>query len=189
MGLGRRSVLAGAAALSSARLKYGRLIHDAAADEDIDTEVLIIGAGASGAAAAWRLSSKGIKVVCLEQGEWLDYLESPTIRDDWELARQREWNPNPNVRGLAADYPVNDKDTDIKPMMFNAVGGTTILWSGHAPRFHPSDFKTHSLDGVGNDWPLTYSDIEPYYDLNDKMSGVSGLQGDPGNPPRSPRPP
>lgn len=188
MGLGRRSVLAGAAALSSARLKYGRLIHDAAADEDIDTEVLIIGAGASGAAAAWRLSSKGIKVVCLEQGEWLDYLESPTIRDDWELARQREWNPNPNIRGLAADYPVNDKDTDIKPMMFNAVGGTTILWSGHAPRFHPSDFKTHSLDGVGNDWPLTYSDIEPYYDLNDKMSGVSGLQGDPGNPPRSPRP-
>ena len=188
MDLNRRSILSGAAGLAAARLKYGQLIRDAAADEDIETEVLIIGAGASGAAAAWRLASQGLDVVCLEQGEWLDYLKIPSIYDDWEVARQREWNPNPNVRGLPADYPVQDDDTQIKPMMYNAVGGTSIMWSCHAPRFHPSDFRTRSLDGVGNDWPISYWDLEPYYDLNDKMSGVSGLNGDPGNPPRSARP-
>lgn len=184
----RRTLLGAAAGLAAARLKYGRLIREAAADEDIDTDVLVIGAGASGAATAWRLASKGFQVVCLEQGEWLDYLEIPSIEDDWELLRQREWNPNPNIRGLQADYPVNDSDSPIKPLMFNGVGGSTIMWSCHAPRFHPSDFKTLSLDGVGADWPMSYWDIEPYYDLNDRMSGVSGLNGDPANPPRPPRP-
>lgn len=189
MSLKRRHVLGGAAvALAAARLKYGRLIKEAEAQEDIETDVLVIGAGASGAAAAWLLASKGMQVVCLEQGEWLDYLEIPSVYDDWELVRQRAWNPNPNIRGLSADYPVADTDTPIKPLMYNAVGGSTIVWSCHAPRFHPSDFKTKSLDDVGHDWPITYWDLEPYYNLNDTMSGVSGLHGDPANPPRPPRP-
>ncbi len=177
-----------AAGLAAARSKYGRLIRDAHAAEDIESEVLIIGAGASGAAAAWRLSELGFDVVCLEQGDWLDYLEIPSIEDDWELIRQRSWNPNPNIRGLASDYPVEDSDSPIKPLMYNGVGGSTIMWSCHAPRFHPSDFRTNTLDGVGADWPLSYWDLEPYYDLNDRMSGVSGLNGDPANPERPPRP-
>ena len=73
------------------------------------------------------------------------------------------------------------------PLMYNAVGGSTIHWSAHFPRFHPSDFRVRSLDGVADDWPLDYDELEPYYDLNDRMIGVSGLAGDPGNPPRSPR--
>jgi choline dehydrogenase-like flavoprotein len=127
-------------------------------------------------------------VVCLEQGEWLEYLEISSINDDWEVTRQRQWNPNPNIRGNAADYPVNDDDTLIKPLMFNAVGGTSIMWLCHAPRFHPPDFRTRSMDGEGNGWPLSYWDLEPYYDLNDTMSGVSGLSGDSGNSPRKARP-
>jgi choline dehydrogenase-like flavoprotein len=71
--------------------------------------------------------------------------------------------------------------------MFNAVGGSTLHWSAHFPRFHPSDFRVRSLDGVGDDWPLTYEELEPYYDLNDRMIGVSGVNGDPAHPPRSPR--
>jgi choline dehydrogenase-like flavoprotein len=183
----RRTVLGAAAGLAATHLKYGRLIREAAASEDVEADVLVIGAGASGAASAWRLASQGFKVVCLEQGDWLDYLEIPSTKDDWELVRQREWNPSPNVRGLPADYPVNDSDSPIKALMYNAVGGTTLMWSCHAPRFHPSDFKTNSLDGVGANWPLSYWDLEPYYDLNDKMCGISGLSGDPSNPPRSAR--
>ncbi len=184
----RRSVIGTAAALAAAQLKYGRLIRDAAAAEDLESDVLIVGAGASGAAAAWRLSAQGIGVTCLEQGDWLDYLSIPSLYDDWELVRQRSWNPNPNVRGLVSDYPINDAESPIKPLMYNGVGGSTIMWSCHAPRFHPSDFKTQTLDGVGADWPLSYWDLEPYYDLNDRISGVSGLNGDPANPPRPPRP-
>jgi choline dehydrogenase-like flavoprotein len=71
--------------------------------------------------------------------------------------------------------------------MFNAVGGSTIHWSGHFPRFRPSDFRVRTLDGVADDWPLTYLDLAPYYDQNDAFIGVSGLQGDPAYPPRAAR--
>jgi choline dehydrogenase-like flavoprotein len=150
-------------------------------------DVLVVGAGASGGALAWRLARAGVRVVCLEQGDWVGPADSPTTRDDWEVRRQREWHPNPNVRGLATDYPVDDAGSPIQPLMFNGVGGSTIMWSSHVPRFHPSDFRTRTLDGVGDDWPVDYVELEPYYDLNDRMMGVAGLAGDPANPPRSPR--
>ena len=66
--------------------------------------------------------------------------------------------------------------------MFNAVGGSTIHWSAHFPRFHPSDFRVRVLDGVADDWPLDYAELEPFYDLNDRMMGVSGIAGDPAQP-------
>ena len=153
-----------------------------------EPDVLIVGAGASGAAVAWSLAEAGFRVVCLEQGGWVDPHRLPPTGDDWELRRLTDMNPDPNVRQLPADYPVNDAASTFTPLMFNAVGGSTIHWSGHFPRYHPSDFRVRSLDGVGDDWPLTYEELEPFYDLNDRMIGVSGLVGDPSQPPRSPRP-
>jgi choline dehydrogenase-like flavoprotein len=152
-----------------------------------EPDALIIGAGASGAAVAWSLAEAGFKVVCLEQGDWVDPASLPHYGDDWEVRRLTDFNPDPNVRQLPADYPVNDVGSTFTPLMFNAVGGSTIHWSGHFPRYHPSDFRVKSLDGVGDDWPLTYEELEPFYDLNDRMIGVSGLHGDPSQPPRSPR--
>ena len=74
--------------------------------------------------------------------------------------------------------------------MFNAVGGSTILYAAHFPRFHPSDFRVRTLDGVADDWPLDYRQLEPYYDVNARMMGVSGLAGDPAYPPKEvPLPP
>ncbi len=151
-------------------------------------DVLIIGAGASGGASAWRLAQDGFDVVCLEQGRWQRPEDYPTTRNDWELKARTTWNIDPNFRGLPEDYPVNDRESDISPLMFNAVGGSTIHWTAHTPRFHPSDFRVKSLDGVADDWPLTYEALEPWYDLNDRMMGCSGISGDPANPPRSERP-
>jgi choline dehydrogenase-like flavoprotein len=95
----------------------------------------------------------------------------------------------PNVRRRAEDYPVTTAGENPPTiMMFNGVGGTTLHWQAHFPRFHPSDFRVKSLDGVADDWPIRYDDLAPYYELNDRMMGVSGLAGDPANPPRSPRP-
>ena len=71
--------------------------------------------------------------------------------------------------------------------MYNAVGGSTIHWSAHFPRMKPSDFKVRTLDGVADDWPISYKDLEPYFDLNDKMMGVAGLNGDTAYPEKSPR--
>ena len=103
-------------------------------------DVLIIGAGASGAAFAWSLADANINVMCLEQGDWLEPAKYPTTRIDWELSKQAEFNPNPNMRDIPWDYPVNESGTPIAPLMYNAVGGSTIHWSAHFPRMHPSDF-------------------------------------------------
>ena len=68
---------------------------------------------------------------------------TPRLRErknDWELSRLSYMSPDPNVRGLPQDYPVNDDDSPIAPLMHNAVGGSTIHWSAHFPRFRPSDF-------------------------------------------------
>ncbi len=151
------------------------------------SDVVIVGAGAAGAALAWRLASNGLKVICLERGYWHDPSDAPQDRPEWEGERLRSRAPNPNVRQSVEDYPVLADTSPIQPQMFNGVGGSTILWSAHAPRFRPSDFKAHTLDGVGRDWPIDYWDLAPYYEINDRMSGVSGLAGDPGNPPRTPR--
>ena len=150
-------------------------------------DVVIVGAGASGAAAAWKLAKAGLKVTCLEQGGWVNPADTPSLRPDWEVARQTTHHPNPNIRQGAADYPVDDTDAAIKPFLYNAVGGSTILWGAHFPRFRPSDFKVRTLDGVADDWPISYEDLAPYYAENDRMMGVSGLAGDPGNPPREAR--
>ena len=91
------------------------------------------------------------------------------------------------VRQLAVDYPVNARESTFTPLMFNAVGGSTIHWSAHYPRYHPSDFRVRSLDGVGDDWPLSYTELEPFYDLSDRLTGVAGVVGDPSQPPRSAR--
>ena len=150
-------------------------------------EVVIVGSGASGAAVAWRLARAGVLVTCLERGGWIDYDALPSERADWELARQTSHHPNPNSRRNRWDYPVEQTDAAIKPLMYNAVGGSTLHWGAHFPRFRPSDFKVRSLDGVADDWPLAYEDLAEYYEINDEIMGVSGLAGDPANPPRRAR--
>lgn len=148
---------------------------------------LVIGAGASGAAFAWRLARHGWDVTCLERGYWQPDLSTPQSGRDWEVRRLTDRSPNPNVRRAPEDYPVLDDTSIIKPAIFNGVGGSTVLWSAHAPRFRPSDFRVRTLDGVGQDWPITYWDLAAYYELNDEIVGMSGRHGDPGNPPRTPR--
>ncbi len=152
-----------------------------------EPDALIIGAGASGAAVAWSLAQAGFRVVCLDQGDWVAPAALPPMGDDWELRRQTDFNPDPNVRQLPEDYPVSAADSTYTPLMYNAVGGSTIHWSGHFPRFHPSDFRVRSLDGVADDWPLTYEELAPFYEFNDRMIGISGLAGDPAYPARTPR--
>ena len=151
-------------------------------------DVLVIGAGASGGAFTWSLTQAGVKVVCLEQGGWVPLNAFPVSEPQAQLHWQTDFHPNPNFRGLPEDYPVNEDDTPIAPYMYNAVGGSTIHWGSHFSRFHPSDFRLKSLDGVADDWPMDYFELEPYYDQNDRMHGVSGLRGDPVYPPKPERP-
>ena len=148
-------------------------------------DVLVIGAGAAGAAATWRLATQGLSVTCLEQGGWAPPETGPAGSDDWERRRLAAWSPNPNTRGAAADYPVAHDDSPFRPLMFNGVGGSTVMWSALLPRMHPSDFVMRTQDGIGDDWPIGYADLAPYYDLNEQMNGVAGPTGNPAYPPTS----
>ena len=148
-----------------------------------DCDVAIIGAGAGGAAAAWRLATHGFRVICLEQGGWTDPAASPASRPDWEWLRQGPWHPDPNLRQGPADYPVEHDQCEIAPLLHCGVGGSTVLWSAHFPRLHPSDLASRRLDGVGDDWPLSWAELAPHYDLNERMMGVAGLAGNPAYPP------
>jgi choline dehydrogenase-like flavoprotein len=149
-------------------------------------DVLIIGSGMGGAPIAKVLAEAGIRVVCLEQGPWVTPPAYPHASSDWEIQRiLGSWSTAPNVRRLPQDYPVTGDS--VQPLMYNAVGGSTIHYTGAWPRFRPSDFCKGSEHGMAPDWPLTYEDLAPYYDINDREMGISGIAGDPAYPPRSPR--
>jgi choline dehydrogenase-like flavoprotein len=145
-------------------------------------DVLVIGAGAAGSVAAKHLAEAGFRVVCLEQGGWRSAGEFPGDKLEFELLAQRQWNADPNVRGRPEDYPTESSESDVAPVMFNAVGGSTIHFGAQWARMRPSDFKVRTLEGVGDDWPVSYEELLPYYERLDVEMGVSGMAGDPAYP-------
>lgn len=155
-------------------------------------DVVIIGAGCGGAAFAWQLKRRAphLKIVCLERGGWPDPLRMPAKTMRWQRAIMEDWASNPNLRIKAGgyrgsnDYAIDEDASVFKTLMWNGVGGSTVAWAAHFPRLHPSDFRVRSLDGVADDWPFDYFDLEPWYDLNDEIMGVAGLDGDPAYPPK-----
>ena len=146
-------------------------------------DVLVIGAGASGSVVSKHLAEAGFGVVCLEQGGWVDASDFPGESLEWELATTKRWHLNPNVRALDADYPCETSESDVNPLMHNAVGGSTIHYGAQWMRFPPSDFRMWTLDGLAEDWPISYEDLAPHYDVVQGEMGVSGLPGDPAYPP------
>ena len=149
-------------------------------------DVLIIGSGASGAAVAWSLAETKMRILCLEQGDWMKQSDFPSNGRDWEARRYGDFDISPNRRARDTDYPVNDDNSVMKVANFNAVGGGTVMYTAHYPRMHPSDFRVKSLDGIADDWPVDYATLEPFFTENDRMTGVAGLAGDPAYPPHQP---
>jgi choline dehydrogenase-like flavoprotein len=145
-------------------------------------DVLVIGAGPSGAVVAHTLVERGFSVTVLEQGDWVNPSDFPANHPEWELLIQKDWHHDPNIRQLPSDYPVEVSDSDMSPVMFNAVGGSSIFYGAEWPRLLPSDFRVRTLDGVADDWPISYEDLKPYHDEVDRFIGVAGVDGDPAYP-------
>ena len=109
-------------------------------------KIVIIGAGASGSAAAWNLSKiSNYEVICMEQGGEEDPKEYDYQSNEWEKNKLYKYHKNPNLRNSLSDYPIDNKDSQISIANYNGVGGSTIIYNAHLPRFKESDFRVKKI--------------------------------------------
>lgn len=151
----------------------------------LSADVVVIGAGPTGAALTWKLAELGVDVLCLERGERFNYGSVARDNPDYDLRRRGPLNANPNLRRGPSDDPIDDHDTPIKPMIGNAVGGGSIWWSSHVPRFRTDDFDVRTRFGVAEDWPLSHAELDRHYAENERMIGAAFVAGDPTGPVRA----
>jgi choline dehydrogenase-like flavoprotein len=125
----------------------------------------IVGTGAGGGVLAQRLARYGFSVVALEAGEWHDS-EKDMVSD--EAGSSRLYWTDLRITGGEEPLELGANNSG------RGVGGSTVHYAGFCPRFHESDFQVRTLDGVAADWPISYDDIEPYYEQMEREYPVSG---------------
>lgn len=151
-----------------------------------DNEVVdycIVGVGSAGGVLSQRLAKGGFKVVALEAGPFWD-TERDWVSDE-RGSHELYWN---DLRVTGGTDPLSLGENNSG----KGVGGGSVHWAAFAPRFHPSDFRVYTEDGVGADWPLSYEELKPYYELLEREIPVAGPAyfpwGDPHGYPYGPHP-
>ncbi len=148
-----------------------------------DADAVVIGSGAGGAVVAKELAEAGLSVVVIEAGRrYVPLADYPTDRPDFETRAKDVFHPADERRDV---YTTPGRES-FSYSRVKGVGGSTLHYAAISPRLHETDFVAHSTDGVGDDWPITYADLEPYYTRVEHELGVSGPDGaNPFEPPRS----
>src|SRR4051812_15360333 len=147
-------------------------------------DVAIIGSGAGGGMAAKVLTESGANVVILEAGpNWDPVKDSKMMTWNYDTPRrggaipERQFGEFDAALGgwtLDGEPYTNAPGTTFDWFRSRMLGGRTNHWGRISLRFGPDDFRRKSLDGLGDDWPITYDDIKPYYDEVDRLIGVFG---------------
>jgi choline dehydrogenase-like flavoprotein len=151
-------------------------------DDEEEVDIAIVGCGAGGGVLAQRLARAGWSVVAFDAGPFWDP-DADWVSDE-RGAHDLYWT-EPRVIAGEDPVPLGNNNSG------RGVGGGTVHFAGYTPRFHPSDFRTYSLDGVGADWPLSYEELRPYYEQIEAELPVAGQPwpwGDPHRYPHSPHP-
>ena len=167
-------------------------------------DAIIVGSGAGGGMAAYILANAGLKVALLEAGPMFDPAkDSAQLKNPWESPRRgasTKFRPFGDYDGCYWGWEIdgepytNTKGSNWEWWRARMLGGRTNHWGRISLRFGPKDFKGKSHDGLGDDWPIGYEDVKPYYDRIDRLLGVfgtnEGLPNDPDGvflPPPKPR--
>jgi len=151
------------------------------ADGD-EVDLVVVGAGAGGAVLTQRLARQGWKIVCLDAGPFWDP-DQDWVSDE-RGAHVLYWT-EPRQIGGSDPVPLGSNNSG------RGVGGSMVHFAGYAPRLHPSDFSVFTNDGVGADWPISYYDVQPFYEAIEEELPVAGEVwpwGDPHKYPHSPHP-
>lgn len=150
-------------------------------------DVLIIGSGASGGMAAYTLTQKGLKCLMLDAGPAIDFARNFGAKPVYELpyrgfgkpgrlkhvVQANEFNANLWVDEGQAPYTYDPKEP-YNWVRLRAIGGKTLNWGRQCYRLSDLEFKARDHDGFGDNWPIGYSDLAPYYDKVEPIFRVSG---------------
>lgn len=143
--------------------RYNDMKHRKFADREVD--VVIVGLGAAGGVLLRDLAKAGLDVVGIEAGPFWN--PQTDFASDELYANRLAWQDTRLSTGTnALRFGHNNSG--------RGVGGGTVHFTGVFYRFHDSDFRVKTLDGVAEDWPINYSDLAPYYDQVEKDIKVSG---------------
>jgi choline dehydrogenase-like flavoprotein len=149
-------------------------------------DVVIVGSGAGGGMATKILAEAGLSVAVVEAGgDWDPAKEEDRtqLRPSWESPRR---GASTQIRPFGDfDAAIGGWDMDGEPYTHKdgtkfdwfrsrMLGGRTNHWGRISLRFGPDDFKRKSIDGLGDNWPIGYDDVKPYYDKVDRLIGVFG---------------
>ena len=121
--------------------------------------------GAGGGVLLQRLARAGFRVAGFDAGPFWD-TERDWVSDE-KGAHNLYWNDK-RITGGGDPLALGANNSG------KGVGGSTVHWASFVPRFHPSDFRVYSQDGVGADWPISYWDLKPYYELIERELPVAG---------------
>src|SRR5882724_8643755 len=152
-----------------------------------DFDVLIVGSGASGGMAAYTLAQKGVKCLMLDAGPPVDYQRHRTLKPVYELPyrglgkpgrlphvyQANEFNANTWVDEERVPYTHDPKDP-YNWVRVRLIGGKSLFWARMSFRLSDYEFKAKDHDGFGDNWPISYSDLAPFYDRVEPIFRVSG---------------
>ena len=147
-------------------------------------DVCIVGSGAGGGMAAYTLTKAGARVALLEAGQmWDPVKDGAMLKWPYDSPRRgastRE-RPFGEFDGCIGGWQIDGEPYTLAPgtrfdwWRARMLGGRTNHWGRISLRFGPYDFNRKSRDGLGDDWPITYDDVKPWYDEVDKLVGIFG---------------
>lgn len=141
---------------------------------DDDSVVVIVGSGAGGGTLANELAQRGVKCVLLEAGK--HHTQADIDNDEWGMFSKISWL---DKRISAGGWHHTKTYPNLPAWLVKGVGGSSVHWAGLALRFQPHEFRTRSHYGAIQganllDWPLSYDELAPFYDLAERKLGVAG---------------